>query len=441
MTVSNLTAIAKQWQRVFLAGPKAYNFITASIGPITPENDCSEQGVSGSGTDSGSGEDETVNLSCPTATYTTFFPVISQQLSTTLPSPAKSLILASLTTTSSLTSHETPSPTGFHVPSSEPHQTSKLTSLFAPGTSHVVASVSGVTFTQASVFSLSHPRFSPKAITPTAVIYIQPTVNRSIYTTLPPRMSVEATNNMFTVVEGIQTDTLSTSSFSFLSHSSTMKPQPSTSLVYVTSPVKSTPTATFSSVYLRIKPKITPSNLQPSTSSIMKSLPTPQPYAVLSPPVSMHLSNIEMTETLQLPHMTTHPPLLPHMTTHPPLLPSSHMVTPPHPTLMESPVPQSKTISTALMVTPGSTSTGSSPTVSLEIGTLDMDSVDSSPTASLYIAVVCSVGGCTIIAGVVIGLIAVGAVLYRRRRHAHWGTAYTTGMKAWVPKMAVIILF
>ena len=323
---------------------------TASSGLLAPlENDCGEEGISGSGSDAGSGGDETIDMLCPTTTYSTYVHN-TKPMSTHLPSSENSLVYKISASASSMTisvlSSEAQSvySSGFMepTPSSESHQTSLQTSLFGPVTSGVVATGIGVTSTELSLFSKSHSRFSPKVITPTVAITIQPIPSSSMHQTTSPTQ---------------------------------------TALVEPT----------------------------------IARMPTVTPYSVLSPSIVVHLSNVEVTETLQ---MTTHPRPLPssHMTTHSP----TQALT----ARSEDIVTQSTAMSTDPTVgtaTENSASTGSRPIISLEVG-------EESSTTSLYTAVGSSVGGCAIFAAVAIALIAIIVVLHKRRRHFR-GTKYAIGKK------------
>ena len=315
---------------------------TASSGLLAPlENDCGEEGISGSGSDAGSGGDETIDTLCPTTTY--------KPMSTHLPSSENSLVYTISASASSMTRvllSGVPSvyTTGFRepTPSSESRQTSLQTSLFAPVMSGVVATGIGVTSTELSLFSKSHSRFSPKVITPTVAITIQPIPSSSMHQTTSPTQTV------------------------------------------------------------LVEPTIA-------------HMPTVTPYSVLSPSIVVHLSNVEVTETLQ-------------MTTHPRPLPSSHMTTHSPTQKLTARSEDVVTQSTAMPIAPPvgttseySASTGSHPIVSLEVG-------EESSTTSLYTAVGSSVGGCAIFAAVAIALIAIIVVLHKRRRHFR-GTKYAIGKK------------
>ena len=455
------------------------------------EHGCSEEG---SGTDSGRGGDETIDILCPTTTYSTHVPM-NQSISTPLPSSANSLVypvLASAIEASSETKFRPSSEahavhsTGFYMPTSnsESLQTSVQTSLFALVTSSVVATVSGVMFTELSVFSQSRPRFSSKVITPTAVITIQPTSSSSPI--LTQTTLVQAGFN------SKPTTTLSTTEFSLspLSRSSTTRIQLSTSSASL---VNSTATI-ISSIYHTKPELVTEATSSPvirateivsghvvlssqlsaftgintlasqsraNTMNMNVVLPTStltlaagltpttlslnatQLFSTVTYQQSSMYTSIESVSSSSLLLPTLNPPSSvlspyfrvyitnietlqpPQKTTRPRLLPRSHP-SPPH-TLMASSediVTQSEATPTDPVV--GMTtyyliSTGSGPAVSLEVG------VESSAT-SLFIAVGSSVGGFAVIAVVFAGLIAMVIVVHKRRRHFR-GTNYTIGMR------------
>ena len=109
------------------------------------------------------------------------------------------------------------------------------------------------------------------------------------------------------------------------------------------------------------------------------------------------------------------------------------MVTPSPPQTLKASsaevVTQSKAVPTTTLFvgtpTEGSSSAGSGPAVSVDVGVTDVASAESF-TPTLYTAVGGSVGGCVVLAAIAIGIIAVGAVLHKRRRRTK-GTLYTMG--------------